>query len=288
MSQRRCRPGARAGFPWTGVALFAAALCATVGAAAPLADDPDDPPQAPQANPPKPLVVTDEARELAGAITAAVGGPSALDDLRVLRFAFVIEADGREVGRRDVVFDRANGRLRVALKTRRGEVVVLLDVDSAKGVAFHDGERVPREDEAGLVAYGRSVAENDLGWLLLPWRLSDPGVYLGRLPDEAVGDRECRVLEVIPSAQVPIPPGVRYVIHADAATGEVVRVAFATAAMKKDQPPLVFEYGEFVAIGSARFSTTRTQVGGPQVIRFVGLAAPAELEDGLFEGLDDS
>jgi len=227
-----------------------------------------------------------EAKAVAAGVRGAVGGASALDAIPAVQFDFVIAAGDQEVRRR-ILFDREGARLRIELPTGRGKVVVLLDVEADKGVALLDSKPVGVDDQAGLQAYGRKLAENDLGWLLLPWRITDPGMYLGLLDDEVLGERKCRVLEVIPPEQLPIPPGRRYVIHVDAETFEVVRVAFATEKMKADQPPLVFDWAGWKTLGEARFSTERAQVGGIQKIRIENLSIVEVIDEGLFEGLPE-
>lgn len=230
--------------------------------------------------------VSPEAKAVAAGVRGAVGGSDALDAIDALEFDFVIAAGDQEI-RRHILFDRAGARLRIEVPTARGQVVVLLNVETDKGVALLDSVPVESKEQLGLQSYGRKLAENDLGWLLLPWRINDAGIYLGLLDDEKIGERACRVLEVIPSQQLPLPPGLRYVMHVDAQTFEPVRVAYVTEGMRKDQSPLVFDWGGWKTLGEARFCTEWVQVGGVQRIHVRNLTVVDAIDEKLFEGLPE-
>ncbi len=112
-----------------------------------------------------------KAVELARGVLDAMGGEEAWQATRFIRFNFF--------GFRLHHWDRHTGRHRVEGKSREGEsYVVLHDVNTREGKVWIDGEEVDGDAKAEWLerAYGAYI--NDTYWLVMPYKLLDPGVNL--------------------------------------------------------------------------------------------------------------
>jgi len=120
-----------------------------------------------------------KAVEVAERTMEAMGGRKAYDAVRVLRFRFVVERDGKELANRFHVWDRWDGRYRLETTTPEGKtLLVLMNVNDRKGDVWVDGAKLDPEAAAPHLedAYGALI--NDSYWLLMPWKWLDPGVDL--------------------------------------------------------------------------------------------------------------
>jgi hypothetical protein len=122
--------------------------------------------------------------EIADRVLQALGGREAWDRTRFIRFGFGTERDGRFQGRTHV-WDKWTGRYRVEGRTREGApFVVLMNLNSRQGEAWMSGQRLGGDALKQELerAYGMWV--NDTYWLLMPYKLRDPGVTLSYAGEE--------------------------------------------------------------------------------------------------------
>lgn len=104
---------------------------------------------------------------IAEEVLIALGGRGAWDRARVLEWNFF--------GRRSHVWDKWTGDYRLD----DGKKVVLMNLNSGAGRVFEDGaEVVDAEKRAKELARAKSIWINDSYWLVMPYKLLDPGVTL--------------------------------------------------------------------------------------------------------------
>lgn len=120
-----------------------------------------------------------KAAAIADQVMDALGGKKAWDDTHYIRFDFGIEKDGKFQGRSHT-WDKWTGRYRLEGKTPEGKsYVTLMNVNTKEGSAWMDGQKLEGEEAKKALerAYGAWI--NDTYWLLMPYKLKDPGVILG-------------------------------------------------------------------------------------------------------------
>jgi hypothetical protein len=183
------------------------ALAAVAGVA--LADGPtagDDRPE------------TGRAKALAEQSLEAMGGRDGLAATRYFRFNFF--------GFRTHHWDSHSGDHRLEGKTREGEsYVVLHNLNTRQGAAWLDGKELTGEklDEWLKNAYGAWV--NDTYWLLMPYKLLDPGVHLAYDGEETLDGVVYDKL-LLTFDQVGLTPGDRYWAYLNRETGLMDRWAY--------------------------------------------------------------
>ena len=115
----------------------------------------------------------DEAQVIANRVMDAMGGKENWDNTRYLRFSFF--------GFRTHHWDKWTGRFRVSWTDRQSkkDYLILMNLNTKEGKAFVAGEEVTDAEELQeLMTRGERAWINDTYWLLMPYKLQDPGVNL--------------------------------------------------------------------------------------------------------------
>lgn len=130
-------------------------------------------------NPPAPgfdLAGSDaRAVQIADAVMAAMGGREAWDETQLITWNFD--------GIRKLVWDKWSGDVRV--DNLLDDQTVLLNITNDMGRVFRNGEELTNPDS--VMKYVRQSKLNwihDSFWLLMPFKLKDPGITLKYIGDE--------------------------------------------------------------------------------------------------------
>ena len=128
--------------------------------------------QQPDHSDPKALATADQ-------VMAAMGGKTNWDNTRYLRFTFF--------GFRTHYWDKWTGRYRVEWKSREGDAyVVLMNLNTKEGDVYVNGTGVEGEEMQSLLDRAEGAWINDTYWLLMPYKLKDPGVILKYDEEETI------------------------------------------------------------------------------------------------------
>ncbi len=109
----------------------------------------------------------------------ALGGKESWQNARYLSFRWIVEREGDVLADYRHDWDRYTNRYRVEGTDRDGHhFVVLFDTQTKEGEAYVDGHAIEPDSAKSWIdfAYGRFI--NDSYWLLMPYKLNDPGVIL--------------------------------------------------------------------------------------------------------------
>jgi len=219
-------------------------------------------------------------------MTDAMGGQESWDRLPYLRFDFVVERDGKEVARFRHWWDRAHGRCRVEGPDEKGRVVAaILNLADRKGRSFTDGlSDTDSANVAGILENGYERWVNDTYWLMMPFKLKDPGAHLayGKSASTATGAKRetYDVLELSFNPGVGLTPKDRYWLFVNRDTHLIDKWEFVLQGQK--QPPQAFTWGRWASVVPIRLSLERRLVGKNTLIRFDNVAAPASMDESVF------
>lgn len=214
------------------------------------------------------------AAEVAERVMQALGGRDAWDATRFLRFEFA--------GRRTHHWDKHTGRHRLEGRTQDGKAfVVLHDLATREGRAWLDGQPVEGEEAKQLLerAYGAWI--NDTYWLLMPYKLRDPGVNLVYDGEETLDGQTYDKL-VLTFQNVGLTPGDRYWAYVNRATGLMDRWAYLLEDQPRDAAPTAWLWQGWQEHGRIQLAPTRRQVGGDRTLELGGIAVPDTLPDSVF------
>ncbi len=186
---------------------------------------------------------------IADLVMGALGGQQAWEQTRFLYFAFDVERDAKRIAHRTHLWDRWDGRLRFQSTEKDGtSFVVLLDVNTRSGQAFRmpresPADGAPARDPAGSMPIEAAAAKplldeayedwiNDTYWLLMPYKMKDPGVRLKYAGEKTVGGADYDLVELT-FEDVGLTPRDRYWAHVNRVTHIMERWSYVL----QDDPP---------------------------------------------------
>jgi hypothetical protein len=242
-------------------ALSALALALSCGSTAAAASDP-------------------KAVAVAERVLQALGGESAWTATRYLRFDFAVDRGGKTLMRRAHTWDKWNGRYRVEAKDKDGrDVVVTMDLNTKQGSAAVGGAPVSGEALKQALDDAYAWWVNDTYWLLMPYKLRDPGVSLAYAGEEKKGQDAWDKL-LLTFDGVGLTPKDKYWIWVNRASGLVDRWEFV---LKGDKTaPVPFEWKGWKMYGRIRLADERVNPTDGTRIHFPVLDAPATVPDATF------
>jgi hypothetical protein len=175
------------------------------------------------------------AIDVADRVMGALGGHEAWNSLVGLRWTFESAVnDTVRPGRRHA-WNKHSGWHRVEGVNRQGQKYVIIHKvgDPAGGMAWMDGSRIEGDSLAKLVTRAQSLWTNDTYWMLMPYKLRDPGVTL-RYEGEHNHDGKPSDRIALSFEHVGETPGDHYWVDVDRGTHRVEQWEYI---LQGDPPP---------------------------------------------------
>ena len=216
--------------------------------------------------------------ELAERMLEAMGGEQAWQDTRFVRFNFF--------GARLHHWDRHTGRHRLEGKTRDGDEYLLLhNVNTREGTAVVNGEVLDGEDKASWLerAYGMWI--NDTYWLVMPYKLMDPGVSLEYDGEEEIDGTTFDKVKLT-FDKVGLTPGDTYWAYINRATGLMERWAYFLEDWEEGREPTHWQWLDWSRYGGIMLSSRRLNPDGEREALLDELAVFDHLPDSVFESAE--
>jgi hypothetical protein len=226
----------------------------------------------------RPAFADEKADQVARELVTALGGQSAWEKARQLRFDFIVEREGTRVAEFHHVWDRYTGDYRLLGTDKSGApFAVYFNVNTRDGVAFMNGKPVEGDEKKKMLekAYGRFI--NDSYWLLAPWKVFDPGVhrdYDGEKtgPDGAL----CDVLR-LSFESVGLTPKDVYWMWITRDGRHMVQWQYVLGGAQEE--PTTALWKDWRTIGGIAVSLEKEIVGRPAKIRFDNVAVSPSRDD---------
>lgn len=223
------------------------------------------------------------AADIAKQLTDAMGGQANWDKLPYLRFDFVVVSEGKERARFKHWWDKKSGRARVEGPDDKGQnVVAIFRIADKTGISFTGG--MPDIDSSSIASHIQNGYErwvNDTYWLMMPFKLRDPGTHLKHARTETGESGQAYdVLELTFSPEVGLTPQDHYWLYVNRATHLIDRWEFVLTG--REPPPQGASWEEWTGVGPVRLSLLRRFKDRPAMIRFENVSAPESMDEKVF------
>jgi hypothetical protein len=215
---------------------------------------------------------------LAQEVMQALGGKEAWDNTRFIRFTFA--------GRRTHWWDKHTGRHRIEGQAQDGKkFLVLENVNTKEGTVWIDGQKAEGDQAKEFLerAYGAWI--NDTYWLLMPYKLQDPGVNLSYVGEETIDGKKYDKL-LLSFNSVGLTPGDRYWAYINHDTHLMDRWAYVLESMDKGAEPTAWRWEGWQKYGNIMLAPKRVQVGGDRTLELGDIAVLDTLPDAVFTSPD--
>jgi len=236
--------------------------------------------------PPPPMGKADEkGAAVAAQMDNALGGMSAWGSVPYVRFDFVIVKDGKEVARFRHWWDKRRGIDRVEGPDDKGRMVAaIVNLQSRTGKSFTAG--LPDRDSSEVAAqvdngYQRWV--NDSYWLMMPFKVRDPGTNLKYSGVKKGADGvDYDVLELTFDKGVGLTSGDHYWLYVNPKTHLMDRWDMLLQSMDPKGPPSSATWEDWTKVGPVRIATMHHFQGKTAFLRFENVALPPSMDESIF------
>ena len=155
---------------------------------------------------------------LADAVVEAMGGRQNYDNLHYLSWNFF--------GRRFHIWDKYTGDIRIEYGENL-QHVLLMNVHSKEGRVWEDGKEITEEAAlAEKMKWGYEVWINDSYWVVMPFKLHDPGVNLAYTREDISLDGDPVDVLTMTFNEVGVTPDNKYELFISKDSKRVIEFAF--------------------------------------------------------------
>ena len=224
-----------------------------------------------------------KAAKVARSLDDALGGMSRWESVPYVRFDFVVVKEGKELARFRHWWDKRHGRDRVEGPDEKGNVVAtVVNLADRTGKSFTSG--FADRDSASIASHVQNGYErwvNDSYWLMMPFKVRDPGTNLKyggskKGPDGVEWD----VLELTFDPGVGLTPKDHYWLYVNRKTHLMDRWDYLLQDMKPPAQTATWE--GWTKFGPVHLSTLHRFEGKPTMLRFENVVVPPSMDESIF------
>ncbi len=212
----------------------------------------------------------------------ALGGKDNWEKARYLGFRWLVEREGNVVADFRHDWDRYTNRYRVEGTDRDGKhFVVLFNTDTKDGEVYLDGVRLPADTTKTKMledAYGRHI--NDSYWLIMPYKLNDPGVILNYEGEKEAGGQQYDVIKVT-FENVGLTPKDTY--WAFISKNDRLMHKWEYVLQDRQPPPTICWWKDWQTIGGIKLAMNKEFEGRPVRIYFKEVKVSPTVDEAVFE-----
>jgi hypothetical protein len=225
----------------------------------------------PKAPAPDPNAIADE-------VMVALGGAEAWNATHYLRFDFAVERGGKTLVTRAHTWDKWSGRYRLEGKNKKGEpTLALMNLNTKDGKAYLNGKELSGAEAKKALEDAYATWVNDTYWLIMPYKMKDPGVHLAYGGQRKLGAESYDVL-VLTFGNVGLTPKDKYWAFINKKTHLMDKWEFVLTGEKG--PPEAFLWKNWQRYGKIMLSPEKA--GATEKIVFPVLAVPDAVAEAAF------
>jgi hypothetical protein len=146
-----------------------------------------------------------KANEIVKEMLTAMGGTKNYNDTHFIQWDFV---------NRKLSWDKWTGDVRV--ENPSANQVILVNINTLKGNVYENGVLLKEEKKSNdLLVTAKNWWINDSYWLVMPWKLQDPGVNLTYVKSEQLSDGTMADILQLTFSAVGVTPENKYWLYVD-------------------------------------------------------------------------
>lgn len=196
----------------------------------------------------------EKAIAIANKVVEAIGGWENYNNTRFIKWDFA---------KRVLYWNKWTGDVRI--ESPKDTLVILVNVNTLNGKAFENGKQVTDKAKLKqLLTKGKKWWINDSYWLVMPWKLQDPGVNLKYIATETLeGGTTTDVLQLTFN-DVGVTPENKYYVYVDQTDHLIKQWAFFTK-FDDTTPRFTMPWDNYQKTGNILLSFNRSKFGPKNV-----------------------
>jgi hypothetical protein len=226
-----------------------------------------------------------KAGAIADAVLKAGGGEAGLAATRYLRFTFAVEKDGAVRASRTHYWDRVQNRHRVEWTEKDGKSAICVEyLDNHEGVCTVGDQALFENDAKPYLETAYAMWINDTYWLMMPYKMKDPGVHLKYDGESKEGGKVYDKL-LLTFDKVGLTPKDRYWAYVNRQTHRMDKWAYVLQNDKGEpgtDQPTMWMWNRWSKYGGVMLSSEKVSPDGKKKILFKEMAAFNDLPDAVF------
>lgn len=225
-----------------------------------------------------------QALKIVDELWQALGGKAAWERARYLSFRWILEREAKPVADYRHDWDRYTGRYRVEGTNREGKhFVALFNVNTKEGDAYLDGAQLPADSTRIKFlenAYGRFI--NDSYWLIMPYKLNDPGVILNYDGEKEIAGQKYDVVKVS-FENVGLTPKDIYWAYISKTDHLMHRWEYVLQGQEPGTAPQPSWWRDWQTIGGIKLAMSKEFEGRPARIYFNEVKVSPTVDEAVFQ-----
>ncbi len=188
-----------------------------------------------------------KAIKIANEVLKASGGKKNWDATRYIAWNFF--------GSRKLIWDKYTGNVRI--ENLKNDTKILVNINTSKGKVFKDGAELTNPDS--LTKYleeGRKIWINDSYWLVMPFKMMDPGVTLKYIGEDTTQQGVKADVVRLTYKGVGVTPNNAFNVWVNKQTHLVDQWAFYRESTQT-KPDFILPWGDYQTYGKIKLSSSR-------------------------------
>lgn len=198
---------------------------------------------------------SEKAKEIALKVMESMGGIENYNNIHYIQWDF---------GKRTLYWDKWTGNVRVEFPEK--ELVVLVNIHTTKGKVYQKGELITNKQKVNkLLEQGKKWWINDSYWLIMPWKLLDPGVNLTYVKTESLANGNKADVLQMTFEKVGVTPNNKYWVYVDTQDHLIKQWAFYKN-FNDETPKFIKPWDHYQKLENVLFSYNRSDFGPKNVV----------------------
>lgn len=188
-------------------------------------------------------------------VEAAMGGVTNYNNTKFIKWDFA---------KRVLYWNKWTGDVRI--ESPKDTLTILVNMNTLKGKAFKGKQPVTNQATLKkLLQKGKNWWINDSYWLVMPWKLQDPGVTLSHIKEEQLENGNTADVLQLTFNEVGVTPENKYYVYVDQTDNLIKQWAFFTN-FNDETPRFTMPWDNYQNAGTILLSFNRSKFGPTNVV----------------------
>ena len=196
----------------------------------------------------------EKSSAIASKVVEAMGGVTNYNNTKFIQWDFA---------QRKLYWNKWTGDVRI--ESPKDSLVILVNINTLKGKVFKAQEAVTEDEKLNqLLQKGKNWWINDSYWLVMPWKLEDPGVTLAYMNTETLPNGNTSDVLQLTFDSVGVTPENKYYVYVDQTDNLIKQWAFFTK-FDDAAPRFTLPWDNYQKVGDILLSFNRSKFGPKNV-----------------------